>query len=146
MPTKMHQEHCGQPLSPLGPQVPESCPREAAVQFLGHHLSTDISQADAGHLSLQRRLPHTASGGGTSRPVSRVSEQCSTTCARGRDPERHQGCAHTQIPSDQCSPRLGSLGEGSTQKRWSPPLGYTCVRLYTETIMATVPPALTLKP
>lgn len=75
--------------------------------------------------------------------------QCSTSyvcvCGGGgdRDPEHHQSSVHTWIPLDQCGPILGPLGEPSTQKRWCPPVGYTCAGLHTGIIIPAVLPALT---
>lgn len=135
MPQEQHRQ-----LGPIsGPQVPESSPRHAAAQVLVYHPPINISWAAAGHLLTAERL--CSLWGRDSSPAIKIVLGNVAPAVWGvGNPGCHQGSAQAWIPQDQFSLRLGPLWEGLTLKRWLIPVGQTCVRLHTATVMAAIPP------
>lgn len=95
-----------------GLHVPKSCPRETAMQVLGHRPPPNVSW-------LPRAVHNQVSVGWGQQPsCQECPRHCSTSCVREEDPGRHQGGGHARVLPDQYGLRLGPLGEGSTGKRW----------------------------
>lgn len=80
------------------------------TQVLGYCPPANVSQSREGPQLWQKDF-HSLWGRASSPAVKGVPGDVAPAMLGGEDPGCHQGSAHTQIPPDQCGPRLALWGK-----------------------------------